>query len=108
MAAQTGDEDVYRLLRPYVASWFKAKYGEFTEPQKLSIPLVKAGKNVLISSPTGTGKTLAAFLGILDELFKIGEESGGLQDSVYAVYVSPLRALNNDMRRNLLEPLKEI
>lgn len=108
MSTQTSDEDVYRLLRPYVASWFKTKYGEFTEPQKLAIPLVKAGRNVLISSPTGTGKTLAAFLGILDELFKIGGESGGLQDNVYAVYVSPLRALNNDMRRNLLEPLKEI
>ncbi len=108
MTSNVSDEDVYRLLRPYVASWFKAKYGGFTEPQKMAIPLVKAGRNVLISSPTGTGKTLAAFLGILDELFKIGEESGGLQDHVYAVYVSPLRALNNDMRRNLLEPLNEI
>lgn len=101
------DEDVLKMLRPYVAEWFRAKYGRFTEPQKQAIPLIKLGKNVLISSPTGTGKTLAAFLGILDELFKIGEGEG-LEDYVYVVYVSPLRALNNDMRRNLLEPLAEI
>ena len=101
------DEEVLGLLRPYVARWFKSKYGGFTEPQRRAIPLIKLGRNVLISSPTGTGKTLAAFLGILDELFKLGEETG-LEDLVYVVYVSPLRALNNDMRRNLLEPLREI
>jgi ATP-dependent Lhr-like helicase len=99
---------VLRLLRPYVASWFKAKYGSFTEPQRQAIPLIKSGRNVLISSPTGTGKTLAAFLGVLDELYAIWEERGSLEDYVYVVYVSPLRALNNDMRRNLLEPIREI
>ncbi len=102
------DEDVFRLLRPYVARWFKAKYGSFTEPQRHAIPLIKLGRNVLISSPTGTGKTLAAFLGVLDELYSIWEERGFLEDYVYVVYVSPLRALNNDMRRNLIEPLREI
>ena len=102
------DEDVLRLLRPYVAAWFKTKYGSFTEPQRQAIPLIKRGKNVLISSPTGTGKTLAAFLGVLDELYAIWEERGFLEDYVYVVYVSPLRALNNDMRRNLLEPVREI
>lgn len=100
-------EEAFQLLRPYVATWFRRKYGDFTEPQRLAIPLVKRGKNVLISSPTGTGKTLAAFLGLIDELFKIAEE-GGLEDKVYAVYVSPLRALNNDTRKNLLEPMREI
>ncbi|MCX8195628.1 MAG: ATP-dependent helicase [Acidilobaceae archaeon] len=100
-------EELFGLLRPYVAQWFKEKYGQPTEPQRLAIPLVKRGSHVLISSPTGTGKTLAAFLGILDELFKMAEE-GELEDRVYAVYVSPLRALNNDMRKNLLEPLAEI
>jgi len=102
------DEDVFRLLRPYVASWFKARYGSFTEPQRQAIPLIKLGKNVLISSPTGTGKTLAAFLGVLDELYSMWEEGGSFEDYVYVVYVSPLRALNNDMRRNLLEPVKGI
>ncbi|MEB3773454.1 MAG: ATP-dependent helicase [Desulfurococcales archaeon] len=101
------DEEVYKLLRPYVAKWFKTRYGSFTLPQKEAIPLVKAGHNVLVSSPTGTGKTLAAFLGIIDELFKTWEE-GELEDKVYAIYVSPLRALNNDMRRNLVDPLNGI
>ncbi len=102
-----GDAEVYKLLTPYVAEWFRGKYGEFTEPQRWAIPYVKRGFNVLVSSPTGTGKTLAAFLGIIDELFRIWSE-GGLEDAIYAIYVSPLRALNNDMRRNLLEPLGEI
>ena len=104
---QYTNEEVLSLLRPYVAEWFKRKYSSFTPAQLLAIPEIKKGNNVLISSPTGTGKTLAAFLGILDELFKLGEE-GKLENHVYVVYVSPLRALNNDMKRNLIEPLKEI
>ncbi len=100
-------ERVYGLLRPYTAAWFREKYGSFTEPQLWAIPLIKAGKNVLISSPTGTGKTLAAFLAILDELFALAER-GTLEDKIYAVYVSPLRALDNDMYKNLLVPLREI
>ncbi len=101
------DDEVYGLLRPYVAGWFRERYGSFTLPQRCAIPLIKQGHNVLVSSPTGTGKTLAVFLGIIDELFRLGEE-GRLEDRIYAVYVSPLRALNNDMRRNLLEPLRGI
>jgi ATP-dependent Lhr-like helicase len=99
--------DVYKLLRPYVAEWFRRKFGEFTEPQRCAIPLIKKGYNVLVSSPTGTGKTLAVFLGILDELYRMAEE-GKLGDEIYVAYVSPLRALNNDMRRNLLEPIEGI
>jgi len=101
------DDEVYSLLRPYTAQWFRESYGSFTDPQRMAIPLVKAGENVLISSPTGTGKTLSAFLAIIDELLGLSEE-GGLEDRIYAVYVSPLRALNNDMRRNLLGPLAGI
>lgn len=102
------DNYVYSLLRPYVSLWFKNKYKTFTEPQRGAIPLIKAGKNVLISSPTGTGKTLAAFLGILNSLYDEWEKKGSLENFIYAVYISPLRALNNDIRRNLLEPIKEI
>lgn len=98
---------MWGYLRPYVEEWFKERFREPTEPQRQAIPLIKKGENVLISSPTGTGKTLAAFLGIIDELFKLGEE-GRLEEAIYAVYVSPLRALNNDMNRNLREPLNEI
>ncbi|MET1101955.1 MAG: ATP-dependent helicase [Pyrodictiaceae archaeon] len=101
------DSEVFSMLRPYVASWIKSKYGALTEPQRCAIPLIKQGENVLISSPTGTGKTLAAFLGILDELFRLSENNS-LENKIYVIYVSPLRALNNDMKKNLLTPLKEI
>lgn len=101
------DNEVYRLLRPYVAEWFRRRYGCFTVPQRCAIPLIKKGYNVLVSSPTGTGKTLAVFLGIIDELYKLAEE-GRLENQIYVVYVSPLRALNNDMWRNLLQPLEGI
>ncbi len=101
------DERIFNMLRPYVAGWFREKYGGFTEPQRKAIPLIAEGKNVLISSPTGTGKTLAAFLWILNEFFKLAEE-GRLEDKIYAIYVSPLRALNNDMEKNLITPAREL
>ncbi|MFP3218139.1 MAG: ATP-dependent helicase [Acidianus sp.] len=101
------DEELFKLLRPYVADWFKKKYQTFTPPQRAAIPLIKNYENVLVSSPTGSGKTLAAFLGIIDNLFELAEK-GQLEDKIYAVYISPLRALNNDMYKNLIEPLTEI
>jgi len=79
-----------------------------TPVQRKTIPLVKRGANVLVSSPTGTGKTLAVFLGIIDSLYEYYEKNNSLPSGVYVVYVSPLRALNNDMRRNLYEPIKGI
>ena len=104
---ETTDTEILSILRPYISEWFKEKYGSFTEPQRQAIPLIKQGWNVLISSPTGTGKTLAAFLWILNELLWL-DERGELEDKIYAVYVSPLRALNNDMEKNLIRPLQEI
>jgi ATP-dependent Lhr-like helicase len=101
------DEKVLSLLRPYVREWFKRNFKELTLPQKFSIPLIKKGKNVLITSPTGSGKTLACFCSILDELFSLGEK-GKLEDKVYCIYISPLRALDNDIYKNLLVPLREI
>ena len=98
------DKEVFSLLRPYTAEWFRRTFKRFLEPQRYAIPLIKSRKNVLIFSPTGSGKTLAAFLGILDELFKLGEE-GKLEDKVYCIYISPLRALSNDIRKNLQIPL---
>jgi ATP-dependent Lhr-like helicase len=102
------DEEIYGMLRPYVAEWFRETYNRFTPPQRMAIPLIKKGLNVLISSPTGTGKTLAVFLGILDDLYSYAEKHGELPEGVYVVYVSPLRALNNDMRRNLIKPIEGI
>lgn len=100
-------EEVLSLLHPLVAEWFNSKYEDLTPPQKLGVVPILRGENVLISSPTGTGKTLTAFLAIVSELIKIGQR-GELRDGVYAIYVSPLRALNNDIYRNLEEPLSEI
>lgn len=100
-------EEVLALLHPLVAEWFNSKYEDLTPPQRLGVVPIFEGRNVLISSPTGTGKTLTAFLVVLSELIKAGI-NGELKDEVYAVYVSPLRALNNDIFRNLEEPLKEI
>lgn len=102
------DEEVLGGLRPYVREWFVKKYGGLTPVQRRTIPLVKQGCNVLVSSPTGTGKTLAVFLGIIDDIYRQYEETGRMPDGVYVVYVSPLRALNNDMRKNLLEPVEGI
>lgn len=62
---------------------------------------------MIITAPTGSGKTLAGFLAILSELFKLGEE-GKLEQSIYCIYISPLKALDNDVQKNLLVPLKEI
>ncbi|MEM0042331.1 MAG: ATP-dependent helicase [Candidatus Korarchaeum sp.] len=106
-AREYGKEEVLAVLHPAVADWFDSNFTDLSPPQRLAIIPIHEGKNVLISSPTGTGKTLTAFLSIISELFRMGE-SGELQDSVYAVYVSPLRALNNDIYRNLEVPLKEI
>lgn len=101
------DEDILRRLNPIVAEWFKRKFKTFTPPQRYSIVPALEGKNVLITSPTGSGKTLAGFLPVISDLVDLAEKKS-LGDKVYAVYVSPLRALNNDIRRNLEEPLKEI
>ncbi|RLE96357.1 MAG: ATP-dependent helicase [Thermoprotei archaeon] len=106
-AREYSKEEVLKLLHPLVAEWFSSKYEDLTPPQKLGIVPIYEGRNVLISSPTGTGKTLAAFLVVISELIKMGFR-GELEDKVYAVYVSPLRALNNDIYRNLEEPLSEI
>jgi ATP-dependent Lhr-like helicase len=101
------DEKVLSLLRPYVREWFKRNFKELTIHQKFAVELIHKGKNTLITAPTGSGKTLSSFLSILDHLFKLAE-LGKLEDAVYCVYISPLKALNNDIHRNLLVPLKEI
>ncbi|MEM3832693.1 MAG: ATP-dependent helicase [Thermoprotei archaeon] len=101
------DDEVYSMLKPYVSEWFRRKFSSFTIPQRMAIPEIKKGHNVLISSPTGTGKTLAVFLGLLDELYGLAEK-GELGDQIYILYISPLRALDNDMKRNLLVPITEI
>jgi ATP-dependent Lhr-like helicase len=100
-------EGVLSLLHPVVAEWFRGKFEEVTEAQSMAVPLIHAHRNVLVSSPTGSGKTLTAFLSILNELILTASQ-GQLEDRIYAVYVSPLKALANDVNENLLRPLSEI
>ncbi len=94
-------------FEPYVKGWFKDNFESLTPPQRYSFDLIHENKNSLVSSPTGSGKTLSAFLSILNELFLKGDK-GELENKVYCLYVSPLRALGNDIQRNLKEPLKGI
>src|SRR4030042_3703850 len=100
-------EQVLSVMHPIVSEWFRAKFGEVTEAQAMAVPLIHSKKSVLASSPTGSGKTLTAFLSILNELTLLAED-GRLEDRIYAVYVSPLKALANDINENLLRPLAEI
>jgi ATP-dependent helicase Lhr and Lhr-like helicase len=92
---------------PFVRRWFSETFPEATRPQREGWDAIASGRDTLIVAPTGSGKTLAAFLWALDHLHRLGRE-GGLEDRVYVVYVSPLRALNNDIEKNLREPLAGI
>ena len=111
------DAAVLESLEPEVREWWVDQFGEFvpdnggffTPPQKEAIPLIHEGENALIASPTGSGKTLSSFTAILNELFRRErEEPDGLDNSVYCLYVSPLKSLANDIHRNLAEPLEGI
>jgi ATP-dependent Lhr-like helicase len=90
-----------------VADWFSNRYGEPTEPQIHGWPIIRAGRDVLISAPTGSGKTLAAFTTALDGIVRRAA-AGPLPDQTLVVYVSPLKALTNDIRKNLETPLGEL
>ncbi|HWB77791.1 MAG TPA: DEAD/DEAH box helicase, partial [Nannocystaceae bacterium] len=92
-------------FHPAVQRWFRERLGEPSAPQQEGWPRIHAGKNVLIAAPTGAGKTLAGFLAAIDELMRAGD---ALTDETRIVYVSPLRALSNDVHKNLLGPLAEI
>src|SRR4029450_4721125 len=94
-------------FHPAVARWFEETFGSATEPQLRRWPAIQSGRHVLISAPTGSGKTLAAFLASLDALFRQAADSN-LPDDTRVVYVSPLKALSNDIRKNLQEPLAGI
>ena len=106
-AQRFSEEESLEALNPKIRKWFKEHFKELTPPQYYSFKLIRLGKNVLITAPTGSGKTFSAFMAILSELMDLAE-SGKLEEKVYCIYVSPLRALNNDIYRNLSKPLEEI
>src|SRR2546429_555915 len=91
-------------FHPVVAGWFEEKFGSPTEPQERGWPAIQSGAHTLIAAPTGSGKTLAAFLASLDGLFRDGL-AGKLANETRVLYVSPLKALSNDIHKNLEEPL---
>jgi ATP-dependent Lhr-like helicase len=94
-------------FHPAVAAWFEGRFGAPTPAQAQAWPAIQAGRNTLIAAPTGSGKTLAAFLAAIDLLVRQAAE-GCLPDETQIVYVSPLKALSNDIQRNLEEPLAGI
>ncbi|MEK6953107.1 MAG: ATP-dependent helicase [Nanoarchaeota archaeon] len=104
---QNKDEEIFEILNPIVRTWFKNKFKTFSEPQKYAIIPIHKKENILVSAPTGSGKTLTAFASIINELINLSERNK-LEDRVYAVYISPLKALSNDVQINLVKPLEEM
>ena len=94
-------------FHPIIRTWFSGKFQAPTEAQERGWEAISRGQHTLVAAPTGSGKTLAAFLTCLDELVRQGL-NGGLPETTQVVYVSPLKALSNDIQKNLAEPLKEI
>ncbi|MFQ5945985.1 MAG: DEAD/DEAH box helicase, partial [Anaerolineae bacterium] len=95
------------LFHPVVAQWFEGRFGDPTPAQADGWPAIARGENTLIAAPTGSGKTLAAFLWSIDRLFQAAL-SAPLEDRTWTIYVSPLKALGNDVQKNLQEPLEGI
>src|SRR6266436_4497035 len=96
--------DVFDSL---IREWFSRRFNVVTEPQRSGWPVIQSGRDVLISAPTGSGKTLAAFLSALNQLIGLARQ-GALEPDTHTVYVSPLKALSNDIAINLELPLREI
>ena len=100
-------EDDLSWAHPVVREWFITRFGTPTEPQVAGWPHILAHRNTLISAPTGSGKTLAAFLACIDSLVRLAI-TGALCERTHVLYVSPLKALGNDVQKNLDQPLAEI
>ena len=98
-------EQISQILNPIVKKWFFTKFKEYSLPQLYGVMEIHSRSNILISAPTGATKTLTGFLSILNELID-SSEKGILEDKVYCVYISPLRALSEDIKINLVKFIK--
>ncbi len=107
LGPRTDPDITERMFHPVVESWFTKRFGSPTLVQTLAWPVIASGQDALCTAPTGSGKTLAAFLACLDRLTRQAI-AGTLEDRTQIVYVSPLKALSNDVKRNLEEPLAGI
>jgi ATP-dependent Lhr-like helicase len=94
-------------LHPRLSAWFQARFGHFSPAQLHAVPEILGGHSLLLTSPTGSGKTLAAFLSVFDSLAR-AHDARDLPGGIVAVYVSPLRALAYDLRKNLQQPVEEL
>jgi ATP-dependent Lhr-like helicase len=101
---EVSQAETLSLFHPVIAQWFADSYGEPTDIQHRAWPRIAAGEHLLVTAPTGSGKTLTAFLWALNQLLTGAWEGGRTR----VLYISPLRALNNDIQRNLLAPLAEL
>jgi len=106
-AHERKEEEIIAVLHPLVKEWFFSKFKNFSIPQKYGVMNVWERKNTLISAPTGGTKTLTSFLSIINYLVILAEKNQ-LENKIYAIYCSPLKALSNDIHKNLIEPLSEI
>ncbi|WP_417791327.1 DEAD/DEAH box helicase [Stutzerimonas xanthomarina] len=100
--------DPLATFHPAVAGWFGRSFPAPTPAQSRAWPLIRAGRSTLVAAPTGSGKTLTAFLAAIDQLVQEGVAEGGLPDQTSVLYVSPLKALSNDIHVNLEQPLAGI
>jgi ATP-dependent Lhr-like helicase len=107
MGSSVDDRAALDAFHPAVAAWFRETFDAPTEPQVRGWPSIRARRHTLIAAPTGSGKTLAAFLAAIDDLVVQGLD-GTLEEATQVVYVSPLKALSNDIHRNLESPLAGI
>src|SRR6187402_2923227 len=92
-------------FHPTIQRWFDQRFGQPTEAQHLGWPRIRSGRHTLIAAPTGTGKTIAGYLSAIDALARQGP---ALPDETQVLYISPLRALSNDVQKNLHVPLREL
>jgi len=106
-ADKCGKDETEKILNPLVREWFFSKFEDFSETQLYGVKRINDRKNILVSAPTGGTKTLTAFLSVLNYLVEIALKNE-LEDKIYAVYVSPLKALSGDVFVNLINPLEEI